>query len=80
MKTISAQELNAATRYRKQQGFEAGVVVLFNGEVQGWVNQLRNPESWRPGCIAIDEDGKSWTSALGNHQDGALMWLPNDIV
>lgn len=53
-----------------------GLIILFRGEVQSWVNQLRNPERWVPGCIAIDEAGNSWVTIAGNEKDGALMWLP----
>lgn len=72
--------IEVARRYREaeQRVGSGGVVVLFEGEVQGWVNALRNPESWRPGCIAVDEQGRSWTAVAGNDQDGALMWLPNE--
>jgi hypothetical protein len=52
--------------------------VLFDGEVQGWVNTLRNPDHWQPGCIAVDEDGRTWTTIAGNERDGALTWLAND--
>lgn len=52
-------------------------MVFFQGEVQGWVNQLRNPERWQPGCIAVDEQGNTWTAMMGNERDGALMWLSN---
>jgi hypothetical protein len=47
------------------------------GEVQGWVNQLRNPEHWQPGCIAVDERDRMWTTIAGSERDGALMWLAN---
>ncbi|GJJ05655.1 hypothetical protein RugamoR64_61930 [Duganella rhizosphaerae] len=72
----------AAQRWRNQWGYNGrgGVIVLLNGEVQSWVNQLRNPEHWQPGCIAVDEDGKSWTTIAGNELDGALMWLPNTPI
>jgi hypothetical protein len=48
--------------------------------VQGWVNKLRNPEHWQPGCIAVAEDGKTWTAFGGNEQDGALLWLSNEAI
>jgi len=72
----------AARRWREQWGYvgRRGVVVLLDGEVQSWVNELRNPEHWQPGCIALDEDGKGWTAIAGNTQDGSLMWLPNDPI
>ncbi|MGF6781630.1 hypothetical protein [Paraburkholderia sp. GAS334] len=56
------------------------MIVLFDGAVQSWVNTLRNPNHWQPGCIAIDEQGRTWTAIAGNQGDGALMWLPNDPV
>lgn len=72
----------AARRWRATWGYEGrgGVVVLLNGDVQSWVNALRNPEDWQPGCIAIDENGQSWTAIAGNAEDGALLWLPNDPI
>jgi len=72
----------AARRWREQWGYigRGGVVVLLDCEVQSWVNQLRNPEHWQPGCIAVDEEGKSWTTIAGNQRDGALIWLPNDQI
>lgn len=72
--------IEVARRYREaeQRVGTGGVVVLFEGKVQGWVNELRNPEHWRPGCIAVDEQGRTWTTIAGNDQNGALMWLPND--
>jgi hypothetical protein len=77
---MSAQ--GAARQWREKNGYvgRGGVVVLFNGEVQGWVNELRNPDHWRPGCIAIDELGRSWTTIAGTERHGALMWLPNDPI
>lgn len=67
-------------RYREQETLvgERGVVVFFQGEVQGWVNQLRNPEHWQPGCIAVDEQGRMWTTIEGSERNGALMWLAHD--
>lgn len=72
----------AARRWREQWGYigRGGVIVLFHGEVQSWVNELRNPEHWRPGCVAVDEDGKTWTTIAGTEANGALMWLPNDLI
>ena len=71
--------IDDARRYREQETLvgKGGVVVFFQGEVQGWVNQLRNPERWQPGCIAVDEQGHTWTAIVGNERDGALMWLAN---
>lgn len=72
--------IDDARRYRENESLvgKGGVVVIFRGEVQGWVNELRNPEHWQPGCVAVDEQGRTWTTIAGNERDGALMWLPND--
>lgn len=72
--------IDDARRYRESENLvgKGGVIVLFRGEVQGWVNELRNPEHWQPGCVAVDEQGRTWTTIAGNEYDGALMWLPND--
>jgi len=80
--TTMIDNMAAARRWREQWGYigRGGVVVLLDGEVQSWVNQLRNPEHWQPGCIAVDEEGKSWTTIAGDQRDGALMWLPNDPI
>ncbi|MFZ6774552.1 hypothetical protein ACO0LB_17755 [Undibacterium sp. SXout7W] len=65
--------------WREQNGYtgRAGVIVLFQGNVQGWVNTLRNPEHWQPGCIAVNEEGPSWTTMAGSERNGALMWMAN---
>jgi hypothetical protein len=75
--------MGAALRWRQQRGGyigRGGVVVLFAGEVQSWVNELRNPENWQPGCVAVGENGKSWTTVAGAASTGALMWLPNEPI
>ena len=68
-----------AQRWRRETGRDGrgGVVVLFDGRVAGWMNGLRNPDHWQPGCIAVDEAGQTWTAVAGNDQEGALMWLAN---
>lgn len=42
--------IEVARRYREaeQRVGSGGVVVLFEGQVQGWVNALRNPEKLAP--------------------------------
>jgi hypothetical protein len=74
--------IDVARRWREENGYNArgGVIVLFDGKVQSWVNELRNPEHWQPGCVAVDEEGRTWTAIAGNESDGSLMWLPNDVI
>lgn len=71
-----------AHRWRQENGYvgRGGVVVLFRGEVQSWVNALRNPEHWQPGCVAVDETGSQWMTVAGTANDGALMWLPVEQI
>lgn len=69
----------SAICWRKAYGYvgRAGVVIVSEGLAQGWVNELRNPEHWQPGCVAVDETGLTWTAVGGNAQDGAVSWRPN---
>ena len=59
---------------------KGGVVVLFGGTFQSWVNKLRNPEHWQPGCLAVDEGTKGKTTVAANARDGTLLWLLNDLI
>jgi hypothetical protein len=63
-------------RWRHENGYhgKGGVVVVCGDEVQGWVNELRNPEHWRPGCIAVTEGGTCYEALGGNDYDGAKHW------
>lgn len=72
--------IDTTRQWREQHGYigKGGVVIVFDGCAQGWVDRLRNPEHWRPGCVAIDEAGQSWTAVNGNDQDGATAWIQND--
>jgi hypothetical protein len=74
-----AQLFDVAQNWRKLNGYldRGGVLVFFDGVVQGWVNVLRNPEHWQPGCIAVDERGRTWTATGGDGQHGAAKWVPN---
>lgn len=71
-----------ARAWRERYGYtgRGGVVVIVDGAAEAWMNQLRNPERWQPGCVAVDEDGKSWTAIAGSKRYGALMWLPDDPI
>jgi len=73
-------DLQTAQTWRARNGYigRGGVIVVFDCIAQGWVNELRNPETWRPGCIAVDESGNSWIAIGGNDRDGASTWMPRD--
>lgn len=63
-----------AEQWRKEHGHNHGVVVIFNGQATGWMNELRSPESWEPGCVAVDPAGVEWVATGGNAYDGATKW------
>lgn len=65
-----------ASRWRSTNGYtdKGGVIILHEKKVQGWVNKLRNPESWMPGCIAVKENGDCYVAQGGNRYDGAERW------
>lgn len=65
---------NIAKKYRSEIGRHDGVVIIFDGEISGWMNELRNPERWIPGCIAIDSHDRSFRAVGGSKYDGAKDW------
>lgn len=69
-----AANATTANKYRSEIGRDGGVVIFWQGKVQGWVNQLRDPDQWAPGCIAIDEHGDKFIAVGGNEADGAEEW------
>lgn len=68
--------IEIAQRWRRQHGYltKGGVVVISDGVVQGWVNELRDPQHWQPGCIAVDAQGVEFVAQGGNARDGAQRW------
>ncbi|HAR32534.1 MAG TPA: hypothetical protein DCR95_00110 [Desulfobacter sp.] len=61
-------------RQNERPDLKGGVVVIFENEVSGWMNELRDPQHWEPGCVAIDENNKMWLAVGGNPYDGAMEW------
>lgn len=77
MPALNSQSIQLAKEYwAENPHVKGGVVVLYNAEPCGWINQLRNPESWRPGCVAVDEHGNQWEAQGGTDQGGAERWEP----
>jgi hypothetical protein len=70
--------INLARIWRTEHGYtgKGGVIVIYDGVVNGWANELRDPNHWRPGCIAVDVTGRQWISSGGNIQQGAEHWEP----
>lgn len=72
---LSKQIFKQARDYRDSIGKLGGVVIFYDGEIQGWVNELRDPDQWVPGCIALG-DGAQWVASGGDKEHGATHWLP----
>lgn len=70
--------ISIAQDWREQHGYQGagGVVIVFEGEGTGWMDELRSPEQWVPGSIAVDESGSCWNAIGGNPYDGAKYWVP----
>ncbi len=68
-----------AKKWREENEYTGGVVIVFNGEVPGWMNELRDPQGWEPGCIAVDEQGNEWVAVGGNADDGAERWERREV-
>ncbi|WP_051958119.1 hypothetical protein [Desulfobacter vibrioformis] len=73
------KEIEAEKAHRKEcSGKEyaaGGVFIFFDDEYQGWMNELRDPQKWVPGCVAVSDDsGRIWKAVGGNNEDGAETW------
>lgn len=68
---VAAEVIETAAVWRHKYDCvgRGGVIIVYNNVAEAWVNQIRNAERWRPGCIAIDENGKTWTAVGGSEQD-----------
>ena len=63
-----------AQQYRSETNRRAGVVVVFQGQAGGWMDKLRDPHCWEPGCIAVDTDGNQFLAVGGDPYNGAKEW------
>lgn len=55
-----------------------GVVLVWDGEVYGWKNELRDPDSERPGAYAVDKAGLVFKAEGGDDYIGAKAWVAVD--
>jgi hypothetical protein len=63
-----------AADWRATENRAGGVVVVFGNEVTGWMDELRDPHHFVPGCIAINDNNQQWKAVGGNSYDGATEW------
>ena len=68
------QAIKLAQAYRLKEQRQDGVVLVWDGQVYGWKNELRDPQHERPGVLAVSADGRVWKAVGGNYQDGARSW------
>lgn len=59
--------------------YKNGVVLIWDGTVYGWKNELRDPGHERPGAVAVDASGRVYTACGGSYQDGAAEWVASNI-
>ncbi|ENU3315260.1 antirestriction protein ArdR [Salmonella enterica subsp. enterica serovar Newport] len=55
--------------------FKTGVVLIWNGRVYCWKNQLRDARHERPGVVAVDCHDHVFRAEGGNDYDGAAAWV-----
>lgn len=68
--------VKTASKWRRENpSHQGGIVLIWEGSVYGWKNELRNPESEQPGALAIDSDGQIYVAVGGNDYDGATSWV-----
>ena len=67
-----------AAKWRSKQPenrAKTGVVLIWDGEVYGWKNCLRDAIHERPNAVAVDEQGRVFRAEGGNDYDGAKCWV-----
>ncbi|APQ05661.1 ArdR protein [Pseudomonas syringae pv. actinidiae] len=68
-----------ATKWRAgNQEHLGGVVLVWEGEVYGWKDELRDPDSERPGAYAVDKAGLVFRAEGGDDYNGAKAWVAVD--
>lgn len=55
-----------------------GVVLIWQGQVYGWKNCLRNAGHEQPGAYAVDEAGHVFVAEGGDDYNGAKAWVAVD--
>lgn len=64
----------AAQSFRVERDYPDGLVIVFDFEAVGWINELRDPSGWEPGVLAVATDGEIHEARGGNVQEGAQRW------
>lgn len=62
--------------YRKKAAQHHDILVVYDDEIAGWMDDLCDPGSWALGSIAINEQGQQWRAVGGATHCGASEWQP----
>lgn len=72
--------LGIASEYAAESGRRNGVVIIYNGQVAGWVDKLRDPHHWCPGCFGVIQGNDHVYIAHGGDDiNGAKSWVPVEL-
>lgn len=74
MNTEYKAAVKIANEYRAESGTAGGAVIIYNNEVAGWQDELRDPQHWVPGCLAIVGEDLVFIAMDGNDDEGAKNW------
>lgn len=67
-----------AAKWRKEQPetrAATGVVLIWEGEVYGWKDVLRDAAHEQPGAVAVDAKGCVFRAEGGDAYNGAKCWV-----
>ncbi|MBW6123144.1 antirestriction protein ArdR [Pseudomonas aeruginosa] len=57
------------------QQHPGGVVLLWQGQVYGWKDRLRDAAHEQPGAYAVDDAGHVFVAEGGDEYNGAKCWV-----
>ena len=75
---IKALRATAAKRRSGSQEHRSGIVLVWEGDVYGWKNELRDPASERSWFYAVDKAGLVFKAEGGDYYNGAKAWVAVD--
>ncbi|MDH4845074.1 antirestriction protein ArdR [Pseudomonas sp. BN605] len=73
---ISTLQKTAQNWRDSNQCNQGGIVLVWQGTVYGWKNELRDPQHEQPGAIAVDPTGQVFIAEGGDAYNGATHWSP----
>ncbi len=73
--TLEAMRATATMWRSRNHEYQEGVVLIWQGEVYGWKNKLRDASHERPGVYAVDVTGHVFVAEGGDDLNGAKCWV-----